>query len=156
MRNLIARAWYYFRVGYNTYLAFLVGYGSTLVTVYYLAIRSAPELERIFQRFWLFAALATVLSVPMAVVIGWLHIKRTRLWKTEAEISTETNPYYFKLPPGYLREAAYPLYLELLRLTKLLSEQAGLLSEEDKIRIRRLEETIGALLRGDYVGVRKK
>ena len=40
----IYRAWYYFRLGYSTYLTFILGYVSTLVTVCYLAIKNMPPL----------------------------------------------------------------------------------------------------------------
>jgi len=39
-----------------------LGYISTLVTVYYLAIRNIPELKNLFQRFWAFAVLATIIG----------------------------------------------------------------------------------------------
>ena len=68
IEELASRSWYYFRIGYNTYLVFLLGYSSTLVTVYYLAIRNIPELQSLFQRFWLFAVLATVIWVPASVM----------------------------------------------------------------------------------------
>jgi len=105
MPELASRSWYYFRIGYYTYLSFLLGYGSTMVTIYYLAIKNIPELERVFSRFWLFAVLATAVGVPMGVVTGWVHTKRSSLWKAEIDIGAEANPYYYKLPPGYWREA---------------------------------------------------
>ena len=53
-----SRAWYYFRLGYSTYLTFLLGYVSTLITVYYLAIKNMADLLSIFPHSALFALLA--------------------------------------------------------------------------------------------------
>ena len=94
------RAWYYFRLGYSTYLTFILGYASTLVTVYYLAIRNAPALLDLFPHFAEFGVLATVVGGPLAVVIGWIHLKRSGLYSSEADISVEASPYTYKLPPA--------------------------------------------------------
>jgi len=104
----VYRAWYYFRLGYGTYLTFLLGYVSTLVTVYYLAIRNVPDLLSIFPHFAAFAVLATIIGVPLAVVIGWAHLKRSGLFTSEQDISVEANPYLYKLPPGYTKELTIP------------------------------------------------
>jgi hypothetical protein len=154
--RLLSRCWYYFRVGYGTYLIFLVGYGSTLVTIYYLAIQSIPELQGLFRSFWLFAALATITGAPASVFVGWIHTKKSNLAKAEFDISVEANPYNYRLAPGYWREAAFPAYLETLRLLKELSERANLLSDQDKARIETLETKINILVEGGYVGVPRR
>ena len=74
--RLATGAWYYFRLGYSTYLTFLLGYASTLVTVYFLAIKNMPVLLEIFPNFELFSVIATVIGVPLSIGIGWLHLKR--------------------------------------------------------------------------------
>lgn len=156
VRELLPRCWYYFRIGYSTYLVFLLGYGSTLVTVYYLAIRNIPELESIFNKFWLFSVLATAIGVPLSVIIGWMHTKGTNLWKAEIDISLEANPYNYKLPPGFWKEAAFPAYLETLRLLKALCERAGFLDQDDKARIDKLQRKLEILLEGGYVGTPRR
>jgi hypothetical protein len=156
LAELASRSWYYFRIGYNTYLVFLIGYGSTLVTIYYLAIRSIPELQIVFQRFSLFVVLATLVGVPVSVLIGWIHTKRSSLWKAELDIGIEANPYYYRLPPGYYKEATFPVYWMILRLIRKLSEKEDLLSEEDKMELDELEKRIKILLEGGYVGVPKR
>jgi hypothetical protein len=150
--ELASRSWYYFRIGYNTYLVFMIGYGSTLVTIYYLAIKNIPEIQSLFQRFWLFAVLSTVVGVPVSVLIGWVHTKRSILWKTEIDIATEANPYYYRLPPGYWKEAAFPAYLEILKLVKMLSERANVLTAEERARIEKIEKNLEILMQGGYVG----
>lgn len=156
IEELASRSWYYFRIGYNTYLVFLLGYSSTLVTVYYLAIRNIPELQSLFQRFWLFAVLATVIGVPASVMTGWVHTKRSSLMKAEMDIAVEANPYYYKLPPGYWKDAAFPVYLKTLRLVRALSKKANLLTEEEEAEIDELEKKLKILLEGGYVGAPRR
>jgi len=63
-----------------------------------------------------------------------------------------SHPYYYKLPPGYSREAYAPLYLELLQLTKRLLEAQSLLTPDDRARIEELERKMRTLIQGGYLG----
>jgi len=152
LSDLLFRAWYYFRIGYGTYLTFLVSGVSLVVTVYYLAIRNIPMLETVFQSFTIFTVTAVVVGAPLSVLIGWIHLKRSAAWKAELDIGAEANPYNFKLPPGYWIEVFTPLYLELLTLTSRLAQREGLLTDEERKKITYLEERLETLLRGGYVG----
>lgn len=154
--SFIARLWFYFRMGYSTYLTFLLGYISTLVTVYYLAIKSIPYLLDVFPRFIPFAALATVIGIPIAVGAGWVHYKRSPAFESEVDIQVEANPYYFKFAPGYTLEVLGPLYFELLSLLKRLTDREGLLGAEDRMRIENLEKKLQTLIEGGMVGNPRK
>ena len=147
------RMWYYFRVGYSTYLSFLLGFATTFVTVYYLAISNIPQLQGVFPHFWAFVIVGVVVGVPVACGIGWFHVKGSAIWKSEIDITTEANPYLYKMYPGYWMEAFTPLYLELLVGLKKILEKEGMLTEEDRGRIKDLEEKLEILMKGGYVGV---
>ncbi len=146
------RLWYYFRVGYSTYLTFILGATNTLVVVWYLAIREIPAVESVFGHFLPFAVVATTLGVPLSITIGWVHLKRSPAYRSEMDIGVESNPYYYKLPPGYNREVFAPLYLELLTQLKRLLEAQKLLSDEEKSRIEVLEQKLQLLIQGGFVG----
>jgi len=152
----IGRAWYYFRMGYSTYLTFLLGYVSTLVTVYYLAIRNAPPLLEIFPHFAPFAVLATVIGGPLAVLAGWVHFKRSILYSSEADIAAEANPYQYKLPPGYAKEALFPATLLQFQIMRRLGEKNGILSEAEIAQIAELEKKLQILIDGGIVGTVKR
>ena len=151
-RNYLSRFWYYFRIGYSTYLTFLLGYVSTLITVYYLAVKNLPYLLDLFPHFETFSILATIIGGPMSVAIGWLHLKRSTAYSSEADISVESNPYSYKLAPGKEVEAFAPSYLELLRLMAKLLKSQNLLSNEDEFRLIALEEKLQTLIDGNMVG----
>jgi hypothetical protein len=156
-RILVSRAWFYFRLGYSTYLTFLLGYASTLVTVYYLAIKNIPQLLDIFPKFLPFAVIGTGIGIPLSVAIGWVHLKRSTLYSSEADISAEANPYVYKLPrAGVLMNAQIPSELFRLRLLKKLAEANGLLSDAEKEEIRKIEENYETLLRGGSVGIQRR
>lgn len=148
----VSRAWYYFRLGYSTYLTFLLGYISTLITVYYLAIKNMPDLLTIFPHFESFALLATVVGVPLAVLIGWVHLKRSGLFSSEQDLAVESNPYYYKLTPGVAVEVSTPSMLLQLRILRRLAESSNLLTDSEKGEINELESKLLKLLEGGYVG----
>lgn len=150
--GFVARLWYYFRIGYGTYLTFLLGAVNTLVVVWYLAIREVPAVENLFGHFVPFAVLVTLVGVPLSVAMGWLHLKRTPAYTSELDIGVEANPYYYKLPPGYNKEAFAPLYLELLTQVTRLLDAHKLLTNDDKSRIEALDRKMRLLIEGGFVG----
>ena len=145
------RSWYYFRTGYATYLAFALAAINMMVVVYYLAIKSVPSLETLFPNFTIWALSIITIGVPLAILLGWLHVKRSPAYRSEMDIMVEANPYYYKLPPGFWKEVFAPLYLELLRLNlKVLNKEQ--LTEEEQKQIKELQEKLEVLIRGGYIG----
>lgn len=145
------RAWYYFRTGYATYLAFIMTGINTLVTVYYLAIASISDLQSVFPSFTVWALTMTAIVAPIGVFIGWLHLKRSPAYRSEVDVSVEANPYYYKLPPGYWKEALAPTMLELLRLNlKIISKEPLSASELDSLK--NLQKKLETLISGGYIG----
>ena len=146
------RLWYYFRIGYNTYITFFLGYVTTIVTVYYLAIKSIPALLDIFRTITVFAILVAALGSVASIGIGWVHMKRSPMYSSEVDIGVEANPYNFKLLPGYNREVFAPVYLELLTELQMLMASQKLLDLERKERAEDLERKLQILIEGGFVG----
>jgi len=154
--RFFGRVWFYFRMGYSTYLTFLLGYVSTLITVYYLAIKNIPQLLTLFPRFDAFSVLATVIGAPLSVAVGWLHYKNSPAYTSEMDIQVESNPYYFKYAPGYTKEALGPFYLETILLLKKLSAKSQLLDREEEERLDELERKFRVLNEGGIVGTPRR
>ena len=150
--GFVARLWYYFRIGYGTYLTFLLGFANTLIVVWYLAIKEIPLIEDFFGHFIPFAVVAVVVGVPLSIGAGWLHLKRTPAYSSEMDIGAEANPYNYKLPPGYNREAYAPLFVQLLSLQTRLLDAQGLLTDQDKSQIKDIEQKMQRLIDGQLVG----
>ena len=145
------RSWYYFRTGYTTYLAFVLAAINMIVVVYYLAIKSVPALETAFPSFAIWALTIISGGVPLAIFLGWLHVKRSPAYSSELDIQVEANPYYYKLPPGFWKEVFAPTYLELLRLNlKVLNKEP--LTEVEQKQIKELQKKLENLISGGYVG----
>jgi hypothetical protein len=87
------RSWYYFRMGWSTYFAFIFAAINTLTVTYYLAIEKVPILESIFPSFFQYVIVVSVIGVPFLVLIGYAHYKRTRAFRSEADILIESNPF---------------------------------------------------------------
>ena len=156
LRSLLFRAWYYFRLGYGTYLTFVIGFVSTVTTVYYLMVKNIPFLLAIFPSFTDFVLIGAVFLVPSGVIFGWLHLKRTPAYTSELDIAVEANPYYYKLPPGYSSEAQFPVYLSAIRMLRRIGEKEGLLTPEEKADIEALEKKIEILIKGGLLGTPRR
>jgi hypothetical protein len=153
--NFLFRLWYYFRVGYGTYLTFVLGVVTTLVTVYYLAINNIPALKSVFPAFWIFSVISLIIGIPVSCGLGWFHVKGSAIWKSEQDITMEANPYNYKIPPGYWQDAFTPLYLELLKgMAKMLDKQK-LLTADEQAQIEQLERKLETLIQGGYLGTPK-
>jgi hypothetical protein len=133
-------------------MTFLLGIATTLITVYYLAIQNIPALLNVFPHFSLFAVISIAAGVPLSCSIGWYHLTGTALWQSELDITVEANPYYYKMYPGYWKEAFTPVYLEVPRGIKKILENQNTLNEDDEKRIEDLERKLQTLIDGGYVG----
>ena len=91
--NLLFRAWYYFRMGWSTYFAFILAAINTLTVTYFLAIDNYPSLKAIFPSFEVYIVLIVSIGIPLLVLIGYAHYKRTVAFKSEVDVQMESNPY---------------------------------------------------------------
>ena len=91
--NLMFRAWYYFRQGWSIYFAFILAAINTLTVTYFLAIDNYPSLKSVFPSFEQYVAMVVVIGVPLLIIIGYAHYKKTQGFKSEVDVLIETNPY---------------------------------------------------------------
>ena len=150
--DLIFRAWYYFRLGYGTYLSFFVGFATFISTTYYLAIERITFLSDLFGRFYEFAVVAILIIIPTSVGIGWLHMKRTLAYSTDIEVSVEANPYNYVVVPGKEKEIYAPQLLLVLNSLQKILEKQNLLTEEEKSEFMQLRSNIGKMIEGGVIG----
>jgi hypothetical protein len=87
------RAWFYFRNGWALYFAFIFAAINTLTVTYYLAIDEIPILLNIFPTFLHYVATSVLCGVPILVIIGYFHFKRSAAFRSDAIITTEANPF---------------------------------------------------------------
>ncbi|AFS81874.1 hypothetical protein [Candidatus Nitrosopumilus sediminis] len=141
------RVWYYLRQGYSMYLVFVIAVANMMVTTYYLAVQNIPTLKNIFPGFTEWIIVVMAIAVPLSISMGYWHVKRSRAQRSQIEVETEINPYFYRLPPGFWKEVFAPLYVELLRTNvKILQNEK--LSEEDIKRIKEIERKLDLLIKG--------
>ena len=152
-QNFGYRLWSYFRVGWSTYFALFFAGINTATVTYFLAIDKIPFLESIFPTFFHYVFLAVIVFVPLLILVGWVHYRRTPAFGTEAEIQFENNPYMYKIPPGWYAEALFPT---LFKMTEFMIKS----NNNEKLDKKSIEELVeinkklDILLKGGNVGKR--
>jgi hypothetical protein len=138
-RNLGFRAWFYFRQGWTTYFAFVFAAINTLTVTYFLAIENIPSLQNIFPSFYQYIFTVAVFGIPLLVLIGYLHYKKTSAFKAEADINIEANPHLRRilLNTDFLIDC----YLQTSKLLLKLSENKKL-SDDDLKKLLMLQENL--------------
>ena len=91
--NFGFRSWFYFRMGWGTYFAFIFAAINTLTVTYYLAIERIPTLITIFPTFFQYILIISAIGVPLLIIVGYVHYKRTLAFKSEIDVTMESNPY---------------------------------------------------------------
>ena len=96
-KNTGFRGWFYFRQGWSNYFTFLMAATNTLTVTYFLAIERYPLLVAIFPNFIQYVLIIATIGIPLLVIVGYAHWKRTAARKAEVDIFYETNPYIVRV-----------------------------------------------------------
>ena len=91
--NLGFRGWFYFRMGWSTYFVFILAAINTLTVTYFLAIDNYPVLKSIFPSFEQYAVIMVCIGIPLLILVGYAHFKKTLAYKSEMDVMIESNPY---------------------------------------------------------------
>jgi hypothetical protein len=153
LERIIFRSWFYLRIGYGTYIAFLIGFLSNIIVIYKLAIADT-SLVSLFPHLTEFTAIAILVASPISVIIGLFHMRRTAAYAADASVSTEANPYVYKITPGKEREVFVPLSIMTARV--LLKLAGDKLTPEEKQELEGVLAKADKLLLGQSIGLRKK
>jgi len=80
-------------MGWSTYFVFILAAINTLTVTYFLAIDNYPTLKSIFPSFEQYALLMISVGIPLLILVGYAHFKKTVAYKSEMDIMIESNPY---------------------------------------------------------------
>ena len=122
-----------------------------LTVTYFLAVENYPVLDTLFPSFLHYVFIAVVIGVPMLVLVGYIHYKRSAAFSAEADINVEAYPYWYKLPPGWNKEVVFPLYLQMINLMIKISKNEKLSTDETK-EMSNIQKSLSSLIEGGYVG----
>ncbi len=161
LEKAIFRAWFYFRQGYATYIAFIIGFFSNIIVIYSLSIKPAIEsggtvgnlLDTVFPHLTNFILIAVLVATPVCIYLGLLHMKRTGAFAADASVSTESNPYVYRIVPGKEQEVFLPLWILTTQwLAKLLEQQQNI-SPDERAQFKQVLAKANNLLGGQPIGL---
>ena len=124
---------------------------NVLTVTYFLAIENYPVLQAIFPTFGHYIAIVVGTGVPLLVLVGYFHYKRSQAYVAEADINIEANPYWYKIPPGWNKEVVFPLYLNMINLMLKMSKNEKLTTDELE-KMSDLQKSLSDLIDGGYIG----
>ncbi|HYU87241.1 MAG TPA: hypothetical protein VEL52_00900 [Candidatus Bathyarchaeia archaeon] len=150
------RAWFYFRQGYNLYLAFLIGFASNIIVLFRLGVEPNKTLLTIFPTLGIFTAVGLLVAIPVGIFAGLYHMRRTAAFAADAAVQTESNPYMYKAIPGKEREVFIPIWILTLRALSKVLDQQKTITTEDREEMEDILNKANALLEGQYVGLPKR
>ena len=87
------RGWFYFRTGWSTYFVFILAAINTLTVTYFLAIDNYPSLKEFFPSFEQYVVIIACVGIPLLILVGYAHYKKTLAYKSETDVLIESNPY---------------------------------------------------------------
>ena len=122
------RSWYYFRMGWSTYFAFIFAAINTLVVTYFLAIENYPILLEIFPTFIVYVTIIVAIGIPLLITVGYVHFKRSPAFRAEASVMVESNPFSARLVVN--SDLTLKLNTKLLKLILKIAEGEKISKEE--------------------------
>ena len=142
-KNLGFRGWYYFRQGWSLYFAFIFAAINTLTVTYFLAIERIPFLTTIFPSFIHYVVIISSVAIPILVLVGYAHWKKTGARKAEIDIAYETDPY--KIRTLVNSEMILKMNFNLaLMITKMLNDQKP--SKEELLELQKSQDKISKFI----------
>ena len=138
-RNPGFRGWFYFRMGWSTYFAFIFAAINTLTVTFYLAIDKYPDLNCLFPTFFHYILITSTIGIPFLILVGYVHYKRSAARKAEVDISYETDAY--KARTLVNTEITLALNMKLLDIITKMSKKQEL-SDEDNQELERMRKKL--------------
>lgn len=152
-KNLAYRSWFYFRQGWSTYFAFVFAAINTLTVTYYLAIERLPALKEIFPSFAIYVIIVSIVGIPLLVTIGYVHMKRSGAYRSEADIGFESNPHFLRLLSN--SETVLPLYLKMSQMLLKISSGEKL-SQTELDEMKQLQKQLEDHIKNSTIDKLKK
>lgn len=91
-RPFLYRSWRYFRDGYALYISKPITIFNFLTITFYLLVERVSWLQMLFPHFYIYSVVALVTFVPLSILFGWLHMRKTGVFAVESILATESNP----------------------------------------------------------------
>ena len=157
------RGWFYFRMGWSTYFAFILAAINTLTVTYFLAVDNYPALKMIFPSFEIYVLIIISIGVPLLIFVGYSHYKKTKAFRSEMDILVESNPFLRRTTVN--TDIILRFNVNLINLVLKLSKDT--ISEDELNDMKKIQKEITDLIKNrslfndldiDYINkkIRKK
>jgi len=157
------RGWFYFRMGWSTYFAFILAAINTLTVTYFLAVDNYPALKIIFPSFEIYVLIIISIGVPLLIFVGYSHYKKTKAFRSEMDVLVESNPFLRRTTVN--TDIILRLNVNLINLVLKLSKDT--ISEDELNDMKKAQKEITDLIKNrslfnnldiDYINkkIRKK
>ena len=157
------RGWFYFRMGWSTYFAFILAAINTLTVTYFLAVDNYPALKIIFPSFEIYVLILISIGVPLLIFVGYSHYKKTKAFRSEMDILVESNPFLRRTTVN--TDIILRFNVNLINLVLKLSKDT--ISEDELNDMKKIQKEITDLIKNrslfnnldiDYINkkIRKK
>ena len=151
-KNLGFRAWFYFRNGWSMYFAFMFAAINTLTVTYFLAIERVPFLTTIFPSFIHYVVITSSVAIPILILVGYVHYKKSAARKAEIDIMYEVDPY--KARTLVNTEMLLKMNFNLTSMiTKMLNDQKP--SKEELLELQKSQDKISKFITDRTFGNKK-
>jgi len=121
------------------YFAFILAAINTLTVTYFLAIENYPALKTIFPSFEQYIIIVVSIGIPLLILIGYAHFKRTQAYRAETDVWIESNPYHRRMVVN--TEIILELNLKLIdKLIKISNNEK--LTDEENEEIKKMQEEV--------------
>jgi len=141
--NVGFRGWFYFRMGWSTYFVFFLAAINTLTVTYFLAIDNYPSLKVAFPSFEQYVVITLVIGIPLLIVVGYAHYKKTMAFKSEIDVLIESNPFLRRNTVN--TDVNVRFSLKLIELILKLSKNT--ISEKELTDIKKFHTEISELIK---------
>ena len=101
--------------------------------------KKTPTLKSLFPSFAIYVAFSSSVIIPVLILIGYIHYKKSKAFQSENDILLESNPYQRRTIIN--TEIIFQLMLKLLELNVKISQNQKL-SDEETQEIIRLQKAI--------------
>ena len=148
------RWWFYTKMGFRAYFAFILTGINTITITYFLAIDKIPFLQNIFTSFSVYVLYFILVGIPLVTFVGYLHFRKLPGFQTESEVRIENNPYVYRLPPGWNKNVNMPYFLLQSKILMKIAQNETV-SEKEKNELESLQKKMEVLIKGGFVGAKK-
>jgi len=145
------RCLFYLRTAFQMYFGLILTGVNTLVITYYLALENVPALKEVFPNFAIYAVVLVLIAIPTLILVGYSHFKKMAGFKSQQEITHESNPYVYKLGPGHIKHVTMPHQLIVNKILLKIATNEKITDEEIN-HMKELQKKMEYLLQGGYVG----